>query len=131
MIEIIKKSRQVEHVRYSWVFQRVGASRGTGFGFSVDEDGDLLGMEGAAADNLLYALDHPDEYIDEGIEEYRWVVNEPTIGRCSCGEEVVLDGFTNTCECGIDYNWAGQQLAPRYLWGEETGEHWADIARIP
>ena len=39
--------------------------------------------------------------------------------------------FTNTCpECGADYNWAGQRLAPRDPWGEETGEHLSDILRI-
>lgn len=35
--------------------------------------------------------------------------------------------FTNTCElCGADFNFAGQRLAPREQWGEETGEHWSD-----
>ena len=57
---------------------------------------------------------------------------EPSLGRCQCGEEVELTGFTNTCSgCGRDYNWAGQALAPRELWGEETGEHPSDILRIP
>jgi hypothetical protein len=27
----------------------------------------------------------------------RWI-------ECDCGEEVALDGFTNTCEGGADYN---------------------------
>lgn len=49
--------------------------------------------------------------------------------RC-CGEELVCYGFTNTCEkCGADYNWAGQRLASRSQWGEETGETAADILR--
>jgi hypothetical protein len=48
-----------------------------------------------------------------------------------CGEELYCDGFTNTCEkCGADYNWAGQQLAPRSQWGEETGESLQDILDI-
>ena len=34
--------------------------------------------------------------------------------------------FTNTCECGQDYNSGGQLLAPREQWGEETGEHWSE-----
>jgi len=56
---------------------------------------------------------------------------EPALGRCQCGAEVELEGFTNTCEgCGRDYHWAGQALAPRECWGEETGEHPADILRI-
>lgn len=51
--------------------------------------------------------------------------------RCECGKVLETPGFTNTCDCGADYNWAGQRLAPRDQWGEETGEHPADILRIP
>lgn len=41
-----------------------------------------------------------------------------------CGEELECWNFTNTCErCEADYNFAGQTLAPRRFWGEETGEH--------
>jgi len=32
------------------------------------------------------------------------------VGLCDCGEEVELLGFTNTCECGRDYNMEGQLL---------------------
>jgi hypothetical protein len=54
------------------------------------------------------------------------------VGECvCCGAHVTLIGFTNTCPCGADYNSAGQHLAPREQWGEETGEHIADILRIP
>lgn len=42
--------------------------------------------------------------------------------RCECGQELFCPNFTNTCDCGRDYNWAGQLLAPRSQWGEETGE---------
>jgi hypothetical protein len=52
--------------------------------------------------------------------------------KCSCGTRVHLAGFTNTCDgCGRDYNQSGQLLADRAQWGEETGEHPADIGRIP
>lgn len=46
---------------------------------------------------------------------------------CSCGQEVLCMNFTNTCDCGADYNMSGQQLAPREQWGEETGESVGDI----
>jgi len=46
--------------------------------------------------------------------------------KCSCGQFVTCEHFTNTCECGADYNHAGQRLAPRSQWGEETGEHWTE-----
>lgn len=46
---------------------------------------------------------------------------------CRCGRKVYCDGFTNTCDCGRDYNWNGTLLAPRSQWGEETGETADDI----
>ena len=46
-----------------------------------------------------------------------------------CGTDLWVDtrNFTNTCECGADYNGYGQLLAPREQWGEETGETVSDI----
>lgn len=55
---------------------------------------------------------------------------QPAIGICSCGKKVWLDGCTNTCECGADYNSAGQKLASRSQWGEETGESLSEILSI-
>lgn len=49
--------------------------------------------------------------------------------HCPCGAWLPCPGFTNTCDCGRDYNWAGQLLAPRSCWGEETGETADDIIR--
>jgi hypothetical protein len=47
--------------------------------------------------------------------------------RCECGDEVLCEDFTNTCDrCGADYNFNGSLLAPRSQWGEETGERWQD-----
>ena len=51
---------------------------------------------------------------------------QPPIVTCTCGRKVECPNFTNTCDCGADYNFAGQLLAPRDQWGEETGEHWFD-----
>lgn len=52
---------------------------------------------------------------------------------CGCGRLVYLSsGWANACACGTEYNGAGQQLAPRCQWGEETGEYdcgtWPDPA---
>lgn len=53
---------------------------------------------------------------------------EPAVGHCEdCGGLVTLRHFTNTCECGADYNTSGSRLAPREFWGEETGESLSDI----
>jgi len=46
--------------------------------------------------------------------------------KCDCGRSVECWSFTNTCDCGRDYNNSGQMLAPRCHWGEETGEHWSE-----
>ncbi len=54
--------------------------------------------------------------------------HKAAIGECvHCSKHVSLSGFTNTCECGADYNSSGQLLAPREQWGEETGESLSDI----
>ena len=45
---------------------------------------------------------------------------------CDCGEDVECHDFTNTCQCGADFNMSGHRLAPRSQWGEETGEHWTE-----
>jgi hypothetical protein len=50
--------------------------------------------------------------------------------RCHCGERLVCGEFTNTCDCGRDYNMNGTLLAPRDRWGEETGESVADILAV-
>lgn len=45
--------------------------------------------------------------------------------RCHCGAFLVWTGpgaDYNCPHCGRDYNSAGQLLAPRSQWGEETGE---------
>ena len=54
--------------------------------------------------------------------------NEYAVIICpDCGRRVTLHGFTNTCECGADFNAEGAKLAPRSQWGEETGETASDI----
>ncbi len=53
-----------------------------------------------------------------------------TIVTC-CGQELECPNFTNTCRvCGRDYNWAGQELAPRSQWGFETNEALSDIMSV-
>ncbi len=44
--------------------------------------------------------------------------------KCACGATITIDnGWANGCPtCHREYNGAGQQLAPRSQWGEETGE---------
>jgi hypothetical protein len=40
-----------------------------------------------------------------------------------CGRVVELwSPWANECECGVEYNGSGQELALRSQWGSETGE---------
>lgn len=40
-----------------------------------------------------------------------------TIIKCDCGREVSCSGVTTSCECGREYNWNGNLLVSRRLWG--------------
>jgi hypothetical protein len=131
-VKIIRSARFHDSVTYHRSFHYEGEP-GSGFGFDCDEQGtvDLEALAPAGLANynrcLRGSTDDGLVIIDAGVErrEHHW--REPAVGRCDCGREVDLGGFTNTCECGADYNSAGQLLAPRSHWGEETGETAADI----
>jgi hypothetical protein len=129
--------RQV-HDETSYRLQYTIKGTGSGYGFDCDEQGnvDVADLNPAALKNWEFCQagqnDRGETIICDGVEKFshRWI--EPAVGICDCGEEVDLDGFTNTCEnCGADYNSSGQKLAPREQWGEETGEHLSDILGIP
>ena len=111
---------------------------GAGYSFNCDEDGkvDIEALNPDARINWDHCQAGKNERGETikpaGIRKctHGWI--EEAIGECDCGAEVELGGFTNTCEeCGADYNSCGQKLAPRSQWGVETGEHPADILRIP
>lgn len=55
--------------------------------------------------------------------------------RCSCGDEVNLDGalypphYAASCDgCGQLFNLSGQELAPRAQWEEDYGDDGIDDA---
>lgn len=52
--------------------------------------------------------------------------------NCGCGSRIIVcwnPGADFECpKCNAEYNSSGQRLAPREQWGEETGEHPADVA---
>lgn len=123
-MKIKQRSRIVETVSYSLCYDLYG--RHSGFGFDCDKDGnvDESKMAPAGLENLIKCrAGDVKPYVEKRENSYR----QPAIGVCDCGEEVYLDGFANSCDCGRDYNSAGQQLADRSQWGEETGETASDI----
>lgn len=130
-MEIISRREVVNAIAYFRSFSWRN-DPGSGFSFPCDKDGNIDPLTNdAAIENFEGCVSGKFDVIDNGIEKSEWTYVNPTIGRCDCGEEIPLDGFTNTCDCGRDYNSAGQLLAPRSQWGEETGEYLSDILRIP
>lgn len=124
-MKIIKESEIVNAVEYLRHFDWKD-DPGSGFSFPCDEYGNVnLSDKPEAKENYEKCLSGEYDVVDLGVQKYEWTYREPAVGLCNhCNAEVELYGFTNTCECGTDYNWAGQELAPREFWGEETGESW-------
>ncbi len=104
-------------------------SPGSGFSFDCDAEGrvDVHSLTADGYMNYRKCVDGIHDVIDRGVERYEYTVFHAAEGMCPCGEEIILDCFTNPCpRCYTDYNMSGQRLDPRHLWGEETGEHWSE-----
>ena len=133
-MKMIRRSEIKESVTYHRNFRwRDAIGHGfSGFSFPCNEEGEVNrgDMCGAALDNLDACLSGKKDVVPDGVERREHTWREPAVGLCDCGQEVELGNFTNTCECGRDYNSGGQLLAPRENWGSETGEHWSDIVRV-
>jgi hypothetical protein len=133
MGKIIKEAETVHTTAYYLQYDYNGHD-GWGFSFKCDKDGnvDLDNMNEAAKKNYFDCVAGLNNTNCKGILKHNSSYKNPAILLCDCKRQVVLSGFTNTCDrCGLDYNWNGQMLAPRNQWGEDTGEHIADILRIP
>lgn len=133
MSKIIQKREHYEETFHALDFFKNSPDGEIGFSFPCDKHGmvDLDELSDVALDNLNRCLHDKSLGFTKRIKTWtkRWV--ESAILRCDCGVKVYLHGFTNTCpKCGADYNSAGQRLACRSQWGEETGENLADIMRI-
>lgn len=135
MIKIISRNTTEMVVSYVHNFEN---KRGRGYCFPVikNKDGEFIhdykNMEILAQQNLkkcLYEL-YKTNMKNLGVKEHQFINKIPSVGECVCGKHVYLSNFTNICDCGRMYNWAGQELAPVEQWGEETGEDSKDILRI-
>lgn len=124
-MRIVQHSEIKEYVRYCREFA-YSDNLGWGFSFECDVNGNLVEQCEKYGECIQKVKEG--KMIDMGIKKYEWTYTEPAVGLCNyCNQEVVLHGFTNTCECGVDYDSSGNELAPRSQWGEETGECWFDI----
>lgn len=132
-MEIIRhrKSEYVSEYRLSYEYV---TRPGAGYSFDCDAEGNIdeSKLHPMAKQSLAGCrAGHIDrkQIFCVGVKEYGRHVTEDAEGRCDCCDAVVvLSGFTNTCDgCGADYNMAGQRLASREFWGEETSESLSDI----
>lgn len=118
-MKIISQRKHIEEKHYEIFFQFTDSKSLYGFGFPALSTGEV------DLENLQKRSAAPE------FKTHTHSYSQPAIGCCDyCKAEVVLDRFTNTCECGRDYNGSGQLLAARSQWGEETGETYADISDL-
>lgn len=127
MSRIIRERRRVEATSYYLMFEDE-ADPGHGSMFPCDAEGNVQeeDLQPAGANNLRDCLSSGVAGLVRKFDDSYW---DPALLRCDCGEEVVLGStWANECEtCHREYNGGGQLLAPRSHWGEETGEHPADL----
>jgi hypothetical protein len=118
-MNIVRKSRIVHVESYGLSFEW-NDMPGAGFSFPCDKQGMVLldEMPLEARQNLEKCMRGEYAVFLLGVQDYSYTYREPAQGQCSCGRIVELMDFTNTCECGFEYNSCGQLLAPRNQWVE-------------
>lgn len=123
-MKIVRQGQRVKVEKYALDFQWNDGPPGCGFSFPCDKQGKLLleEMHPIGRENLEKCLSGEYAVTPEGIKDCSYTYWEPAQGRCSCGRIVELADFTNTCDCGLEYNSCGQLLAPRCQWEEPWDE---------
>jgi hypothetical protein len=128
-MKILKRSEPVEKVEYTFNFDSI-KHPGSGLAFPCDQNGMLFPFECEEA-----ATNYKQGYLSglyhaPYIQKYEWQVIKPFKIECDCGRVLHLWSETNECGyCGRLWSQWAQRLAPIHFWGEETGEHPADVAR--
>lgn len=131
MMRRISEGYGVTRVSYAHEYNYEG-HKGWGFTFEVDAHGNPLNLypEGKANwDKCQTGTVDGRKVIDMGIRREEWEERHPAIGRCDCGQTHDMGRGDIYCDCGRIYNSGGQELCDPSMWGEETGESPADIAR--
>lgn len=137
MSRVIREREQETHVEYTLLHPRKDCP-GAGWGPKCDEEGRVDEDELRARAPACYAewvrvqkLGYDDAgYHEPYVQKFESTWMRPLLIRCDCGQSLSCSAFTNTCDCGRDYNRSGALLAHRSQWGEETGEALPDILRI-
>lgn len=129
MSELLRPRERKEETCYVLNFWYVGHEGSWGKGFDCNENGVPLDQSKAEDVAACEAGEIDGEaVVPGGIQEFMQHWMEPGELSCDCGAYLELDdAMTNTCDCGLEYNGSGQQLAPREQWGYDTGESAADM----
>jgi hypothetical protein len=136
-LEIIEDARLESVEEYRLCFSLADAP-GCGWAFPCDADGnvDEVTLHPDGLDNLCMCRAGMGRsgraIMCDGVMCERRTIRIPAIARCRCGARLELaSSWLNTCDCcGRDYDGSGTALAPRHHWGEETGEHWANLVAL-
>lgn len=129
IVKIISEQKQITHTEYKREFNRIGETDFSGFSFPCDEQGNINTKDSNYTlwkENYEYCLSHPLIFEDLGVNKYTWEYTEPSIAKCSCGNEFPLQsrymGACNCSKCGQWYNVFGQELLDPEYWGN-TGRY--------
>lgn len=125
MAKVVREAYDEDIQEFSRIFTPSGPNA-AGYSFPCDKDGNVLNP---TSENYLKCIDGTfSPMYDHGIVDYSRTYRHAAIIECNvCKSEVDLGQFTNTCDtCGTDYGFSGSQLNPRWMWGEETGEHFGN-----
>jgi hypothetical protein len=126
MIENYKRGEYVTRISYEQVFDD---SRGNGFAFPCDKEGNLYrNLTEAAYRNWRWCIVHPEKFSRYGkVVSYKHSWREPNTGTCHCGQEIELvNEYMGACECpkcGQWYNLFGQELRPVREWFEDENSN--------
>lgn len=123
-MELLRKAQRITTTSFDLVFISPSEMY-SGYAFPCTEQGEVLPLPEVATENYIKCLKGEHDVLSGEVRKSEHSYTECAIGKCLCGLKVMLSAFTNECDkCGRDYNMAGQLLAPRSQWGEETGEQW-------
>ena len=122
-LKIIKEREPKEIITYSLDFDYKDDSGG-GFTFPCNQHGEILRdeMPQTAIANYIRCM-RDNRLTSPYIRTHRnhWV--EPAIGKCVCGEQVLLENqYMGACQCpkcGQWYNIYGQSLIPPEYWEDD------------
>ena len=116
MLKIIKERELKEETYYTYDFNR---NDGSGFTFPCDFTGKIQ-LNKCNEKSYEFCIKNKKDFIWHGIVEHNNRYWESAIGKCSCGEKVILEAqYMGACQCskcGRWYNIFGQSLLDPEFW---------------